>query len=403
VPHGRGGRVCTITSLPTPKSAQTLDQKLHSERGRNRTLTLVYFRVASTHRSISYSLSYFITPRKNTMKYSSTFHSSYTSTSNIEREESSGHDDSSSCTDHIAVVILCHEATNFVFRTIKECALHFTTVHVLGYGSNNNNDDVPIELKQMVVRLDMELPNETNVLFSFHTTPHKQQALYEGCQQLLVSTNTKKQYTHIMLVDVKVGARPLLLQDVLSQKTDIPVCAYYYYSTDTSTSPDGSGTSTMVSSLSKQSSRTNRIFPFSSLSSSRRKQCNKPGRRRRMSIPPTFVDDYDENKPNHFMDVWESNVLLELLRQHCTVVVPPSLSTGRRSLSKSSRQVPPLLFSDQLQTTFCSLQTALLHSSTRAVRRTIGHQTTDTSLTNPARRPLGCSSTTALNPTSSSP
>lgn len=242
-------------------------------------------------------------------------------------------------TDHIAIVVLCDNADEFTFRTVQECTLHFATVHVIGYGSQ----DVPQEMKEMMVRLDMQMDYETNVNFSFFPTPDKLRALYEGCLQM-----PPKQYTHVMLIDAQVGARKALLQDGLSRKTSIPICAYYYTTAATSTPNGGS-----IEAFSQPRPRAR--GKASSASSSRRR------RRGRLSIPPTFADECDENKPNHFLDLWERDALLELLNQHCVV----SSLTGTPS-SSSKEYLTALPLADDLQSTFSSLRRAVIHSSSRA-------------------------------------
>ena len=243
-------------------------------------------------------------------------------------------------TDHVAVLVLCEHADEVYLRTIQECARHFESqVYVVGYDA--------CEEEGMAATLQKH--ESGNVHYSYHPTKDKLKALRQGCEQL-----SPKTYSHVLLIDAQVGARTALLEDGLSQKTNIPTCDYFVrVQPETSTAKESTSSrrrgfrrrssafSTAVSAVSS---------PSATYASSRSKRLRcKPSRR--LSCPSTFDEETDENKPNHFLDLWERTTLLSYLNMR--------ISSNRRS----SKTFVALHDAVAVQSTFCSLRHAIFQST----------------------------------------
>ena len=207
--------------------------------------------------------------------------------------------DSLSPTGHIAVVVLVAKADEASVRTLQQCSAIFEEdqVHAIGFAMSPSVEQM---LSNLLDEHDRHL-----VHLHVYATPDKRHALADCCSKL------PRKFTHVLLVDANVGARTALLQDSLRRSIAIPTCAYFF-----------AGRSTRR----------------------RRRTRRRPsGKSRRFLVHhPTFHEESDDTKPNHFLDLWERRHLLVYLETNKHQTLPKGY--------------------------FCSLEQAILQSTKRAKR-----------------------------------
>lgn len=235
-------------------------------------------------------------------------------------------------TDHIAVVVLCHQDDTASLRTVYECTENFASqqIYVVDYHQKE---------QESMVRPSLEVSGLLHRVNYVYVGDDKHTALKHVC------ASTLAHFTHILIVDAQVGARHALLHDGLSRSIGISTCIYFG-KTATASWLTGEPPSTttprdMVRSLSLVPRRTPSP-PRKSLS------CSSLARKSMSSISvtlhhPTFVNETNPGMPNHFLDLWDRTTLyLYLVGSH--------VASPCESLGMSFRSTP------------CSLQKAISRS-----------------------------------------
>jgi hypothetical protein len=207
--------------------------------------------------------------------------------------------------EHIAVVVLCHQADKVTLRTIDTCATYFGSkrVFVLDYAVD---DSFPLHAS-----LD---DNDFHAVNYVHSPePNKHKALERMC-----SSDHLARYSHVLLVDHQAGARVELIQDGLGMFIDIPTCAYFAHHSI----PD-----------SMAQPKPNWLSAFL------RKKPKPQNNKGLLRLKPTFAEERNENMPNHFLDLWKRSTLLLHLRNELNkdrVIMSSQFCSLQQALTRSA-------------------------------------------------------------------
>ena len=232
--------------------------------------------------------------------------------------------------EHVAVVVLCDKADAASLRTVSECITHFSPcqVYAVYYGSQGSALDMKNALlpKEEPVSLSNGVANFIDVTPKTKATADKRKVLKE----ILTSNMIDKRYTHILVVNAQAGARKELLSDTLSQKISLPTTVYY-----TKPTPAEAGAAAAPSNRQRRKLSLN--F-FMSTTTSTTAAANSPA----PTLGPVFAELGNKAMPNHFMDLWEREVLVGHVVT-CKVRLTPSdvTSTAKPLGGALAASAPP--------------------------------------------------------------
>lgn len=231
----------------------------------------------------------------------------------------------------VAVVLFCNKADEATLLVVQDVTKHFgqvrksvpssfdCQVYVVLYGSADEQQlATTVALMQQV---DASSSSSSNpIIFRFHSTNDKRQAIQECCSRLLgaAGNNNKNMppYSHVLLVNTK--ARWALRQD---QDLDWTApCAVHDDTTMIAKEkfmlPSSSRRNLLVRSSSRVRTSFRKMIMQRNSHSSRRRvgiaeEGQHSGRRRVAAAVEATATWY---RPHHFLDLWERDTLLRHLK-----------------------------------------------------------------------------------------